>query len=1112
MKIHLYLFPEKVQRCSLGLLRTLGICLGLVHASYAQVTITNLGVEITNGRPGVGAPAPADIYIQGDYKDSTISANPAGNWVNRGNVFLSGNLINRTSGGIFAINQGKLILTGNVIQRFVGQAINFPKLTLDKPAGNLVLGQNVLLKDSLRLDRGNIDLNGFVLELAAPQPAADPPVAGGLLVGEANNKRVFGNAGLIRAHLSLNAPTFATNLAGLGLQIRSASNLGATVVERGHTRQTNAADGSILRYFRIIPTFPGTADSVRAHYFDANEIAGFGQEKDFKLWASTDNGTTYANQGGRVDAANNHVTAPSVALDNVLLTVSSSICANPPVVNLGKDTLYLCGGEGITLDAGNPGMSYKWSTGATTRTLAVTTPGLYYVDVTNARGCVTRASVRIISKPQPMANFRFDNVCVGQTVTFTNRSAIAADTMTFRWDFGVNGIASDTSRLANPSYRYPAAGSYLVRLTCTSTFGCVKDTTLTVTVFPLPVASFTVDNACLDSPVTFTNTSSIPGNTTLRYQWDFGVNGTVSDTSNVANPTYTYPGVGTYTVRLTVRSVQGGCVQSTTKNVTVYPKGTPDFTVGTACVGGATAFNNTSIVPNGDTPGYQWDFGDGATATSTNAAHTYASAGTYQVKLTYSTRFGCSTNVTKSVTVSALPTAPRFSNNGTLSTCGSSLVLDAGNPGSSYRWSDGNTARSRTITQNGTYSVTITSPAGCTLIESVSVRLNQTLKVDLGPDVVACQSYTLDAGVPGGTYRWSTGETTKQIAVTSSGTYSVQVTDPNGCESTDAIVVKVHPFSVSIGPDQTICEGSSITLDAGNPGSTYLWSDNSTGQTLTVNRSGVYRVTVTGTNGCVLSAEMRLTVESKPTVDLGPDQSLCSNSVLVLNAGNPGSTYQWTSSVGITASAQQLRVTSPGTYYVRVSNGTSCVAMDTVVVKATENSVTAQFLTASLVKVGDTLQFVQLSYPDVTTYQWNFGDGSVSSEANPTHIYLKDQDYRVSLVAGNGECSDTLTKNITVRPLREAPVPGPGSLFTEVLDLKVYPNPTSDRFRLELEINQEAGLEIYLYSLNGHLLDSRTARTDFYSEEFDLGRWPQGMYLLKVLVNGQLYVKKVIRY
>lgn len=125
--------------------------------------------------------------------------------------------------------------------------------------------------------------------------------------------------------------------------------------------------------------------------------------------------------------------------------------------------------------------------------------------------------------------------------------------------------------------------------------------------------------------------------------------------------------------------------------------------------------------------------------------------------------------------------------------------------------------------------------------------------VYLGKDTSICagEMVTLDAGgTTGATYLWNTGATSQTINVIAGGTYYVAVTNNNVIQ-TDTISITVNPLPVVVlGDDIAIVNGTSVTLNPGNPGSTYLWNTGAASQTLTVSSPGSYYVTVTDTNGC----------------------------------------------------------------------------------------------------------------------------------------------------------------------------------------------------------------------------------------------------------------------
>jgi len=142
-----------------------------------------------------------------------------------------------------------------------------------------------------------------------------------------------------------------------------------------------------------------------------------------------------------------------------------------------------------------------------------------------------------------------------------------------------------------------------------------------------------------------------------------------------------------------------------------------------------------------------------------------------------------------------------------------------------YMWSTGETTATIDVIMAGMYSVEVTDGNGCMGMDEFELFVNPLPIVDLGADVAICEGgmYTLDAGMFDA-YLWSTGETTMMIDVTVAGTYSVEVTDANGCVGMDEFVLTVNPLPVvDLGADMAICEGNVYTLHGGMFAS-FLWS------------------------------------------------------------------------------------------------------------------------------------------------------------------------------------------------------------------------------------------------------------------------------------------------
>ncbi|MGL5889423.1 MAG: gliding motility-associated C-terminal domain-containing protein, partial [Bacteroidia bacterium] len=255
------------------------------------------------------------------------------------------------------------------------------------------------------------------------------------------------------------------------------------------------------------------------------------------------------------------------------------------------------------------------------------------------------------------------------------------------------------------------------------------------------------------------------------------------------------------------------------------------------------------------------------------------------------------------------------------------IVLNAGNPGCTYQWSTGATSQTISVTATGQYFVTASSPAA-TCSASDTIQITFMPAPDLNDTTIcAGQSVTLNPGVVAQNYLWSTGDTTAAIVVNTAGLYTVTVITPP-CTLSTSMNLGVIPLPiVNLGADTLLCPGAALLLDAQNTGSNWIWNTGAITQTLLVNSSGLYAVTVTTQPGnCSESDSINVVVAEQ--VNLGADVSLCGQlNGVTLDAGNAGATYLW--NTGDTT--RTIVVTEPGTYIVTVVAGL-CILRDSIVV------------------------------------------------------------------------------------------------------------------------------------------------------------------------------------
>jgi hypothetical protein len=161
-------------------------------------------------------------------------------------------------------------------------------------------------------------------------------------------------------------------------------------------------------------------------------------------------------------------------------------------------------------------------------------------------------------------------------------------------------------------------------------------------------------------------------------------------------------------------------------------------------------------------------------------------------------------------------------------------------------------------------------------------------------DTAFCQGSTLslDAFVTGGTYLWSNNSTNSSLQVNTPGVYWVEKT-VNNCIHIDTFnITQLSAPLISLGNDTTLCDGSTLILDATNSGATYQWQDNSTNATFTVTQADTFYEAV-DLNGCIATDTIIVDYQSYPTVDFGADTALCQGESLTLDATTSGATYEW---------------------------------------------------------------------------------------------------------------------------------------------------------------------------------------------------------------------------
>ena len=509
----------------------------------------------------------------------------------------------------------------------------------------------------------------------------------------------------------------------------------------------------------------------------------------------------------------------------------------------------ICIGNSTTLTASG-GSVYKWSTGATTKSITVSpgTTTTYSVTVSEGTSSGTD-DVVVTVKETPVANAGSNKTIEsGQSTTLT---ATGGDS--YLWSNG----ETTASITVNPT----VTTTYEVTVTKN---GCTSKDSVTVTVngSTVPPATVTAD-AGADQTICIGSSTTLTASGGSVYKWSTGAT-TKSITVSPGTTT-------TYSVTVSEGTSSG------TDDVVVTVKETPVADAGSNKTI-ESGQNTTLTATGGDT--YLWSNGETTASITVNPTATT----TYEVTVT---KNGCTSKDSVTVTVngSTVPPATVTADAGQdQSICnGNSTTLTASG-GSVYKWSTGATTKSITVSPGSTttYSVTVSEGANSGT-DDVVVTVKETPVADAGSNktIESGQSTTLTA-TGGDTYLWSTGETTQSITVKpdKSTIYSVTV-NQNGCSSSDSVQVTVNvppPADANAGSDLTICKGESITIN-GDGGATYSWSTGATSQQITVSPTRTTTYTLTASRGGTTSTDEVIVTVINCNLNNGVNNSVSTTTV-----------------------------------------------------------------------------------------------------------------------------------------------------------------------------------------------------------------------------------------
>ncbi|MDF1697203.1 MAG: PKD domain-containing protein [Saprospiraceae bacterium] len=705
--------------------------------------------------------------------------------------------------------------------------------------------------------------------------------------------------------------------------------------------------------------------------------------------------------------------------------------------------------------------------------------------------------------------------CATFAVAFESTSTNNPDV--FEWVF--EGGTPATSDEANPSVTYSDPGVYDVTLTVTNANGTNSLTMPEyITVLDEPISGFSYSEDGLT--VNFED-GSIDAD---EYVWDFGD----GNSSTEMNPIHTYTSEGIYTIELTVTNQCGS--NSSFQTINNYTAVAADFSSNTSegCANLVIEFGDAS---SSNVTEWMWTFEGGIPATSTeqNPVVTYETAGQYDVTLTVSHPESSDTKtVVNFIAVTDEPITSFeyfddiFNVDFTNTTVeGSSFVWDFG---------DGNTSTeenpSHTYEAEGTYEVLLSATNECgTTSSSTMVSINALPTAGLGAEVqsgcgpltveftdesssnVIAWAWTFEGGNPA-----TSTEENPIVEYATPGTYQVQL-EVISAAGTDLLVIDdyIEVFSTPTAEINYDLVGNEITAtNGGTAANSVSWTID--GESFaddqliyTFPENGTYIVELTAENQCgtdVANVEISIDVYPEAMLEEAQIITCVDSEVQIFDNSLNAETKMWTL---FGANPDSSEEDSPIVTYEAEGTYTIMLTVSNQYGESTKNFidvVTVIGLPSATFTGNQSDNVIDFSSDvnNVTSYAWDFGDGNTSTEENPSHTFLENGIYEVTLVVSN-ECGDftvTETFSIISNSVTEA----------ELQQVNIYPNPAQVQLNIELDNFESDKIQLQVLDIHGKLIATDSFNSSNYM--IDVSNYVGGTYMIRLKSGDVSYYKKVV--
>ncbi|MDQ3049914.1 MAG: PKD domain-containing protein [Bacteroidota bacterium] len=686
----------------------------------------------------------------------------------------------------------------------------------------------------------------------------------------------------------------------------------------------------------------------------------------------------------------------------------------------GSVTIVLLGGTGPFQYNLNGG------TNQITNYFGSLSPGTYQVSVTDVNGC-TVDSVLSITEPVEviLSSSVVHSTCSDDNGEISLTGSGGTGTLTFSNNGGLSFQSSGV-------FTGLLAGNYDIQVMDAN--GCIAIGAASINDAPSPQIQSTlpVDIACNGMDNGSIEITTMGGMLPLQYSIDNGVTFQPASIFNNLAP-------GVYNILVTDAN---GCTVTTTASLT-EPAAilTSVANTATLCNGGNDG-TATITVLGGITP-YTYSWSNGATGQPVTGN---LSAGTYTVTVTDGN--GCSTSATTLITEPDSITVQGFTTNISCNGFTDGAILLATTGGTApyiYSW---NTMALAGHDNNniaaGTYIVSITDANGCTSSQTYSITEPSAIILTASATAVSCfgdnngiATVTANGGTGSYSYQWSNNTTSMNATSLVAGTYTVTVTDANGCtaNATETITSPDSLSAITLSTPVT-CYGAadgtaSVAVSGGTLPYNYAWSIGGNTATLNNINGGTLTVNITDANNCVTTANVQVSEPAPILVSLTGAATLCMGQSAVISAtaqgGNGGYTYTWTN--GITGSSQTVSPVNTTSYNVTVTDSLGCLGSGTTLIVTVNPALSLTISQPDTICEGEQVQLTALASGGdggPYTYYWS---GLIPSTSQVTVAPAGTTTYMVTVTDGCGTPAALANVQIVVNLLpvvNFTPIPAEG--------------------------------------------------------------------------------------